>query len=66
MGVKKTVTEKALAANRRNAKRSTGPRTERGKNISRFNAVTTGLFAEHGYTHPRQFDRNWCPDPSPT
>jgi hypothetical protein len=30
-----------------NAKRSTGPRTERGKNNSKFNAVTTGLFADH-------------------
>jgi hypothetical protein len=36
-----------LAANRLNAKRSTGPRTERGKNTSRFNAVKTGLFAEN-------------------
>jgi len=44
---KKTVTEKTLAANRRNAKRSTGPRTQRGKAFSRFNAVRTGLFARH-------------------
>jgi hypothetical protein len=43
----KTVTEKTLAANRLNAKRSTGPRTERGKNTSKFNAVRTGLFAKH-------------------
>ena len=41
-----TVTEKKLAANRLNAKRSTGPRTERGKNTSRFNAATLGLFAK--------------------
>ncbi len=41
------VTDKKLAANRRNAKRSTGPGTERGKNTSKFNAVTTGLFAKH-------------------
>ncbi|HKD86278.1 MAG TPA: hypothetical protein VKB58_16125 [Terriglobales bacterium] len=47
MTVRKTVTEKKLAANRQNAKRSTGPRTERGKNRSRYNAVTTGLFADH-------------------
>jgi hypothetical protein len=46
MRCRKTVTEKKIAANRLNAKQSTGPRTERGKNISRFNAVTTGLFAE--------------------
>ena len=45
--MKKTVTEKKLAANRLNSKRSTGPRTERGKNASKFNAVITGLFAKH-------------------
>ena len=43
---KKTLTEKKLAANRLNAKRSTGPRTERGKNTSKFNAVKAGLFAK--------------------
>ena len=47
MRCRKTVTEKKLAANRLNAKRSTGPRTERGKNTSKFNAVITGLFAKH-------------------
>jgi hypothetical protein len=44
---KKTLTPQTLAANRLNAKRSTGPRTERGKNYSKFNAVITGLFAKH-------------------
>jgi hypothetical protein len=43
---KKTLTEKTLTANRLNAKRSTGPRTERGKNNSKFNAVKAGLFAK--------------------
>jgi hypothetical protein len=43
----KTVTPMKLEANRKNAKRSTGPRTERGKSIARFNAVTRGLFAKH-------------------
>ena len=47
MRCRKTVTEKKLAANRANAKRSTGPRSERGKNNSRFNAAITGLFAKH-------------------
>ncbi len=46
MGYRKTVTEKTLAANRLNAKRSTGPRTERGRNTSRFNAARLGLFAK--------------------
>src|ERR1022692_3132186 len=47
MGCRKTVTELKRAANRRNAQRSTGPRTERGKDHSKFNAVRTGLFAKH-------------------
>ena len=44
---RKTVTQKKIEANRRNARRSTGPRTERGKRTSRFNALTLGLFAKH-------------------
>jgi len=46
MRCRKTVTEKKLAANRENAKRSTGPRTQRGKNTSKFNALITGIFAK--------------------
>jgi hypothetical protein len=58
----KTVTPIKLDANRKNAKRSTGPRTERGKSIARFNAVTLGLFAKQvvipicdGYKPERDF-----------
>ncbi len=58
----KTVTPLKIVANRQNAKRSTGPRTERGKSIARFNAVTLGLFAKHvtipicdGYKPEREF-----------
>jgi hypothetical protein len=43
---KKTVTEKQIEANRRNSKRSTGARTERGQRHAKFNAVKAGLFAE--------------------
>ena len=43
----KSVTPSKLQANRRNAKHSTGPRTQRGKRATRFNAVTLGLFAKH-------------------
>jgi len=39
-------TEKQVAANRENAKNSTGPRTEAGKRRSRRNAVRHGLTAE--------------------
>ena len=38
-------TSKQIAANRRNAARSTGPRTPGGKAASRLNAVTHGVFA---------------------
>jgi CRISPR/Cas system-associated endonuclease Cas1 len=39
-------TENQIAANRENAKKSTGPRTPGGKYVSSQNAVTHGLFAE--------------------
>ena len=39
-------TEKQIAANRQNAKNSTGPRTEYGKRRSRRNAIRHGLTAE--------------------
>jgi hypothetical protein len=58
----KAVTPTKIDANRKNAKRSTGPRTERGKSIARFNAVTLGLFAKHvvipicdGYKPEKEF-----------
>jgi hypothetical protein len=40
-----TTSERKLRANRENAKRSTGPRTLRGKGYSAANAVKYGLFA---------------------
>jgi len=47
MRYRKMVTKKKMEANRHNSKRSTGPRTERGKRASKFNALTLGLFAKH-------------------
>jgi len=38
-------TKKQIAANRRNAKKSTGPRTSAGKAVSRQNALRHGLHA---------------------
>ena len=46
MKIGKTVTEKKRMANRANAKKSRGPKTERGKKHSRFNAIKGGLFAK--------------------
>jgi hypothetical protein len=37
---------KQIQANRRNAQKSTGPRTAEGKAVSRFNALKTGIDAE--------------------
>jgi hypothetical protein len=60
----KAVTAKKVEANRRNAERSTGPQTDRGKLAARFNAVTLGLFAKHvvipvcdGHGSEREFRR---------
>ena len=39
------ISERKLKANRENAKKSTGPRTARGKAFSRRNAVKHGLCA---------------------
>ncbi len=39
-------TEAQIAANRRNAQRSTGPRTAAGKVVTRMNAVKSGLYAK--------------------
>ena len=39
-------TQSQIDANRQNAQKSTGPRTEQGKAVSRFNAIKTGIHAE--------------------
>jgi hypothetical protein len=44
MKVRKTITPAVSEANRRNAERSTGPKTQRGKNQSRMNALRGGIF----------------------
>src|SRR3954447_12200862 len=43
---KSPVSERKLQANRRNAKKSTGPRTKGGKGYSRMNAIKHGFYAE--------------------
>ena len=44
---KKTLTEAVRAANQANAEKSTGPRTDRGKENSRPNAVRHGLLSKN-------------------
>jgi hypothetical protein len=45
-GIKEMASPAQMAANRRNAQRSTGPRTEEGKKAVRLNAVKHGMTAE--------------------
>lgn len=42
----KTMTPKQLAANRRNAAKSTGPRTHQGKAVSKLNALKHGILSK--------------------
>jgi hypothetical protein len=39
------VSEKQLAANRRNARKSTGPRTAQGRSVSKLNALRHGILS---------------------
>ncbi len=45
MATVRPISEKKIEANRRNARQSTGPKTDAGKHASRLNAVTHGLLA---------------------
>jgi len=42
-----TISQRKLKANRENARKSTGPKTPRGKTCSRRNAISHGLFVNH-------------------
>ena len=56
-------TQLQIAANRRNALYSTGPRTRHGKSISRINALKHGLSAEHVVLideKVEEFERFFC------
>ncbi len=48
-------TEKKIAANRRNALRSTGPRTRKGKAVSRLNALRHGLRSSGSILPPEKW-----------
>src|SRR5690349_19063598 len=44
--------DRKAESNRQNSKKSTGPRTPRGKSHSRHNAIDTGLYADpRTFTH---------------
>ena len=47
MSTASTISDRKLAANRANASKSTGPRSEAGKQASSSNAIQHGLFAKH-------------------
>ena len=47
MKVRKSVTDKVIAANRRNGKKGTGPKTIRGKDIVSQNATKHGILAQN-------------------
>src|SRR6266404_5687430 len=52
--------KKQIQANRRNAKLSPGPKTERGKSTSSMNALKTGAFAKSALLRdedPRELSR---------
>jgi len=44
--MKKHITEKQLAANRRNAQKSTGPQTPEGRTVSKMNAMKHGILSK--------------------
>jgi hypothetical protein len=46
MKIKRTVTDKVIAANQNNSRSSSGPNTDRGKATSRLNALKSGLTAK--------------------
>jgi hypothetical protein len=54
-------TFKQIRANRRNAKKSTGPKTSAGKAKSRFNGLVHGLRSESGFIpgeDPQEFEQD--------
>jgi hypothetical protein len=54
--VEKMASEKQIAANRRNALKSTGPKTEAGRQIVSRNAITHGLTGAQGLVLPEEAD----------
>src|ERR1700722_13705538 len=62
---KPLVSSRKVEANRRNARKSTGPRTSRGKAFSSRNALKHGLFIRHTDSFleeedPEEFQRHYA------
>jgi hypothetical protein len=51
--IKKTMTQKQIDANRRNAKKSTGPRTSAGRAASKMNALKHAILSREVIIHSR-------------
>ena len=58
----RAISERKRVANRQNARRSTGPRTEAGKGRSRWNAIKHGLLVKE---IPANHWPYFCDDPGP-
>jgi hypothetical protein len=56
--MKKNMSPKQIAANRRNARKSTGPKTAEGREISRMNAVKHGILAKEVVVRGRVIKEN--------
>jgi hypothetical protein len=54
----RSLTPKQLEANRRNAQKSTGPRTPEGRAVSRMNAVKHGVFSKEALVRGLNFKEN--------
>jgi hypothetical protein len=51
--MRKTMSLKQLAANRRNAQKSTGPKTPNGQAVSKMNALKHGILSKEAVVHGR-------------
>jgi hypothetical protein len=56
--MKKTTSLKQIAANQRNAQKSTGPKTPEGLTISKMNAVKHGIFSKEVLVRGLNFKEN--------
>jgi hypothetical protein len=71
MRIKKTVTDKVIAANQNRSRSSTGPKTDKGKATSRLNALKTGLTAktvlpgQEDNSNQRRIEGRWRKDYNP-